>query len=59
MGLRSAARVVAVNAIMLPVYIALLVTGIGTAAAFFIVMAGCSGATWATWSRAVMAMLRR
>ena len=37
MGLRSAARVVAVNGVMLPVYIALLVTGIGTAAAFFVV----------------------
>jgi len=37
MGLMSAARVVGVNLLMLPVYIALLVTGVGTAAAFFLV----------------------
>ncbi|MEG3163297.1 EI24 domain-containing protein [Sphingomonas sp. PB2P19] len=37
MGLTSAARVIGVNALMLPVYAALLVTGIGTAAAFFVV----------------------
>ncbi len=37
MGLTSAARVVGVNLLMLPVYIALLVTGVGTAAAFFVV----------------------
>jgi CysZ protein len=37
MGLRSAGRVVLVNLVMLPVYIALLVTGVGTAAAFFVV----------------------
>ncbi len=37
MGLRSAARVVGVNLLMLPVYVALLVTGVGTAAAFFVV----------------------
>ncbi|RZM27164.1 MAG: hypothetical protein EOP67_40665, partial [Sphingomonas sp.] len=37
MGLRSAARVVLVNLVMVPVYIALLVTGVGTAAAFFVV----------------------
>ena len=37
MGARSAARVVLVNLLMLPVYIALLVTGIGTAIAFFLV----------------------
>lgn len=37
MGLRSAARVVLVNLVMLPIYIALLVTGVGTAAAFFLV----------------------
>ncbi len=37
MGLRSAARVVMVNLLMLPIYVALLVTGIGTAAAFFVV----------------------
>ena len=37
MGLTSAARVVGVNLLMLPVYVALLVTGVGTAAAFFIV----------------------
>ena len=37
MGLRSAGRVVAVNAAMLPVYAVLLLTGVGTAAAFFAV----------------------
>ncbi len=37
MGLTSAARVVGVNLLMLPVYAALLVTGVGTAAAFFLV----------------------
>jgi uncharacterized protein involved in cysteine biosynthesis len=37
MGLRSALRVLAVNLLMLPIYIALLVTGVGTAAAFFLV----------------------
>ena len=37
MGLRSAARVVLVNLIALPVYVVLLVTGVGTAAAFFVV----------------------
>jgi uncharacterized protein involved in cysteine biosynthesis len=37
MGLTSAARVIGVNALMLPLYAALLVTGIGTAAAFFVV----------------------
>jgi uncharacterized protein involved in cysteine biosynthesis len=37
MGLTSAARVVGINLLMLPIYIALLVTGIGTAAAFFLV----------------------
>lgn len=37
MGVRSAARVVAVNLVLLPIYIALLVTGVGTAAAFFVV----------------------
>ena len=37
MGARSALRVVIVNLVMLPVYIALLVTGVGTAAAFFLV----------------------
>lgn len=37
MGLRSAGRVVLVNLLMLPVYVALLVTGVGTAAAFFVV----------------------
>lgn len=37
MGLRSAARVVAVNLIALPLYIVLLATGVGTAAAFFVV----------------------
>jgi len=37
MGLRSAGRVVLVNLVMLPVYLLLLATGIGTAAAFFVV----------------------
>lgn len=37
MGLGSAARAVAVNAALLPLYVALLVTGVGTAAAFFVV----------------------
>jgi CysZ protein len=37
MGVTSAARVVGVNLLILPIYIALLVTGIGTAAAFFLV----------------------
>ncbi len=37
MGLRSAARVIAVNLILLPLYVVLLATGIGTAAAFLIV----------------------
>ncbi len=37
MGARSAARVVIVNLLMLPVYVALLVTGVGTAIAFFLV----------------------
>lgn len=43
MGLRSALRVVAVNLMMLPIYIALLVTGVGTAAAFFLVNAWLLG----------------
>ncbi|MGE7205157.1 EI24 domain-containing protein [Sphingomonas sp. NPDC019816] len=37
MGLGSAARVVAINLVLLPVYIGLLVTGVGTAAAFLLV----------------------
>lgn len=37
MGLRSAFRVLLVNLLMVPVYIGLLVTGVGTAAAFFVV----------------------
>lgn len=37
MGLRSAARVVLVNLVMVPVYLSLLVTGVGTAVAFFLV----------------------
>jgi uncharacterized protein involved in cysteine biosynthesis len=37
MGLRSAARVIAVNLILLPLYVVLLATGVGTAAAFLIV----------------------
>ena len=36
-GVRAAARVVLINLLMLPVYIVLLVTGIGTAIAFFLV----------------------
>lgn len=43
MGLRSGARVVLVNLIALPVYIVLLVTGVGTAAAFFVVNAWLLG----------------
>lgn len=39
MGLGSAVRVVAVNLILAPLYIALLVTGVGTAAAFLLVNA--------------------
>lgn len=35
MGVRSGLRFVAVNLVLLPVYVALLVTGIGTAALFF------------------------
>lgn len=37
MGLRSAVRVVAVNLLLLPLYVLLLATGVGTAAAFFLV----------------------
>jgi len=37
MGAASAARFVAVNVLFAPVYVALLVTGVGTAAAFFVV----------------------
>ena len=37
MGLASAARFVAVNLLAAPAYLALLVTGVGTAAAFFVV----------------------
>ncbi|MEH3121422.1 MAG: EI24 domain-containing protein [Sphingomonas phyllosphaerae] len=37
MGVASAARFVAANLLAAPVYVALLVTGIGTAAAFFVV----------------------
>ena len=36
-GLRSVARVVLVNLLLAPVYVALLVTGVGTAALFFVV----------------------
>lgn len=39
MGLGSGLRVIAVNLILLPLYIALLVTGVGTAAAFLLVNA--------------------
>ncbi|MFK3888185.1 EI24 domain-containing protein [Sphingomonas sp. NPDC079357] len=37
MGLASAGRFIAVNLLAAPVYVALLVTGVGTAAAFFVV----------------------
>ncbi len=37
MGLRSAGRVVGINLLLLPLYIVLLATGVGTAAAFFVV----------------------
>ncbi|PCD04596.1 hypothetical protein COC42_00700 [Sphingomonas spermidinifaciens] len=37
MGLGSAARAILVNLVLSPLYLALLVTGVGTAAAFFIV----------------------
>jgi uncharacterized protein involved in cysteine biosynthesis len=43
MGLASAARFVAVNLLFAPVYLALLVTGVGTAAAFFVVNGGLLG----------------
>ncbi|KTT66767.1 EI24 domain-containing protein [Sphingomonas sanguinis] len=39
MGLGSAARVIAINSILLPLYIVLLATGVGTAAAFLLVNA--------------------
>lgn len=37
MGVRSAARVMLVNLLMLPLYLLLLVTGVGTAVAFFLI----------------------
>lgn len=43
MGARSAARVVLVNVLLLPVYAVLLATGVGTAAAFFLVNAWLLG----------------
>ncbi|WP_019517794.1 EI24 domain-containing protein [Sphingomonas sp. Mn802worker] len=43
MGLGSATRFLLFNLVMAPVYIALLVTGIGTAAAFFVVNAWLLG----------------
>lgn len=43
MGLRSAARVVVVNLVLLPLYVVLLATGIGTVAAFFVVNAWLLG----------------
>jgi len=43
MGLGSAARFLLVNLVMTPVYFALLVTGVGTAAAFFVVNAWLLG----------------
>jgi CysZ protein len=43
LGLGSAARFVAINLLLLPVYVALLVTGVGTAALFFLVNAWLLG----------------
>lgn len=43
MGLASAARFVAVNLLLLPLYLVLLATGVGTAAAFFLVNAWLLG----------------
>lgn len=43
MGLGSAVRFLLVNLLMTPVYLALLVTGVGTAAAFFVVNAWLLG----------------
>ena len=43
MGIGSAARFVAVNLILSPVYVALLVTGVGTAALFFAINAWLLG----------------
>lgn len=43
MGIGSAARFLLVNLVMTPVYLALLVTGVGTAAAFFVVNAWLLG----------------
>lgn len=43
MGLGSAIRFLLVNLVMTPVYLALLVTGVGTAAAFFVVNAWLLG----------------
>lgn len=37
MGLRSAARIIGINLLLSPVYLMLLVTGVGTAIAFFLV----------------------
>lgn len=37
MGIRSAARALLVNLVLAPVYVALLITGVGTALAFFLV----------------------
>lgn len=43
MGLASAARVVGINLLLAPVYVALLVTGVGTAALFLLVNAWLLG----------------
>jgi CysZ protein len=43
MGLGSAARAIAINVVLSPVYLILLVTGVGTAVAFFIVNAWLLG----------------
>ncbi len=51
MGLGSAARVIAVNLILLPLYIVLLVTASARPRRSCWSMAGCCRATWATWWR--------
>jgi uncharacterized protein involved in cysteine biosynthesis len=43
MGLRSAARLIGVNLLLSPLYLILLVTGVGTALAFFLVNAWLLG----------------
>ena len=43
MGIGSAARTIGVNLALMPVYLALLITGVGTAALFFLVNAWLLG----------------